>query len=73
MIEKYYIKISNVYMNNKIISENLIQVRDNVTDEEIFEFYSKVSSLIKLRTGKNKNKFSKTIVDIVKIKNFNLK
>lgn len=73
MIEKNYIKITNSYMNNKIISENLFQVRDDLTDDEIFKFYSVITSIINIRTGKNKNKFSKTSVDIVKIKNFNLK
>lgn len=73
MIEKNYIKITNSYMNNKIISENLFQVRDNLTDDEILKFYSIITSIINIRIGKNKNKFSKTSVDIVKIKNFNLK
>lgn len=73
MIEKNYIKISNVYMNNKLISENLFEVRPDLTDDEILEFYSRISSFINIRIGKNKNLYSKTICDLVKIKNFNLK
>lgn len=73
MLTKNYIKISNVYMNNKILSENLFEVRNDLTDEEIFKFYSMVSTIIKIRVGENKNKFSRTIIDLIEIKNFNLK
>lgn len=73
MNETNYIKICNVYLNNKIISENIFEVNPNLTDEQIFKFYSLVTSIINIRYGKDKNSFSRTTIDLIKIKNFNLK
>lgn len=64
------IKISNLYMNNKLISENTFQIQKNLSEEDIFKLFGKISSLIDIRSGYNKAQCSRTTLEIINIKKY---
>lgn len=68
--ETKFIKICNVYMNNKIISENIFEIRKDVTEEEIFKVFALISSVIDIRIGQAKDQCSRTTLQIIDIKQY---
>ena len=64
------VKISNVYMNNKIISENTFDIRKNLSEESILKFFGVISSLIDIRSGYNKAQCSMTTLEVINIKKY---
>lgn len=66
-----YIKICNVFMNDKIISENVFEVNENLSDEIILKFFALISSILDLKSGKNLNQCSRTTLEVIEIRKYN--
>ena len=62
-----YIKISNVYINNKIISENKFLINNDLSDEIIIKFFGLVSTIIDTQSGQARNECSITKFQIERI------
>lgn len=70
MLEITYVKISHVYINNKLISENLFEINDNLDENVIFKFFGLVTNLIDIKSGQTKKDCSKTTLEVMKIKKY---
>lgn len=63
-------KVTNIYMNNKIISENTFQIQKNLPEENIFKLFGVISSIINIRSGYFKDECSRTTLEIINIKRY---
>lgn len=63
-------KICNVSMNNKVISENTFRLCKNVPEDIILKLFGKISSIIDIQYGQTKAHCSRTTLEIINIKQY---
>lgn len=65
--QQTYMKISHLYLNNQLISENRFLINNNLDEKVILKTFGMISSFIDIKSGETKADCSYTALRIEKI------